>query len=63
MNHMIDVCEYCDTFQRVTVEDVEDNGDAHLICSTCLAMRWGEEIEPTKEVNLKKYKWKEVSSV
>ena len=62
---MIDACEYCGTFQRVTIENVTEDGDAQVICSDCLKMRWNEceDLEKPEKVNYKKYKWKEVSSV
>ncbi len=66
MYHMIDACEYCGTFQRVTLEQIEENGDAHLVCPNCLSLFWSEdekERELPKPVNYEKYKWKEVSSV
>jgi len=66
MNHMIDDCEFCGTFQRVTIERVEEDGDARVVCSSCLKMFWDyedDEKEPSTPVNYKKYKWKEISSV
>lgn len=67
MNHMIDACEYCGTFQTVTIEKVEDNGDARAICANCLSMFWNdeedEEVEDTELVSCENYKWKEISSI
>lgn len=63
---MIDACEFCGTFQRVTIEKIEENGDAHVVCGDCLSLFQEEQEHPDediKPVEFKKFKWREVPSV
>ena len=36
MTHLIDACDFCGEFHRVTLEDI--NHEIHLTCERCLDM-------------------------
>jgi hypothetical protein len=57
MYYIIDACEYCDEFKRVSFEDINDKGEFVTICEDCAKM-FSENTPIVAKEPIKKHKWR-----